>query len=80
MKTKIMITEEQLQNLLHVVKEENFDDFFDKYEKDKREMISMSHEDATMLINMGLHWCKDKPGHPDCEEIYKLRSKLDLYD
>ena len=42
MKTKIMITEEQLQNLLHVVKEENFDDFFDKYEKDKREMISMS--------------------------------------
>lgn len=80
MKKKIVITEEQLQKIVHVVKEQKYDDFFNKYEKDKNEMISMSQEDATMLLNMGQHWCQDKPGHPDCEEVYRLRSKLNLYN
>lgn len=80
MTKRIVITEEQLKKIVNTVKEQKFDDFINKYQNDKNETISMSQDDAAMLLNMGQHWCEGKADHPDCEEVHRLRSKLNLYN
>jgi hypothetical protein len=78
MKT-IVITENQLKKVVDVVKEQKFDDAITKYQKEQNRQISMSQDDAMLLLNLGQSWCEGKSDHPDCEEIHRLRSKLNLF-
>jgi hypothetical protein len=79
MKKKIVLTEEQLKKVVEVVKEQKYDDAISKYQKEQNKQVSMSQDDAMMLISLGQHWCEGKSDHPDCEEVYRLRSQLNLY-
>jgi len=79
MAKRIIITEDQLEKIVDVVKEQKFDDAFTKYQDDKRRKVSLSQDDATLLLNLAQNWCTDKRDHPDCEEVFRLRSQLGLY-
>jgi hypothetical protein len=79
MAKKMIITEDQLQKVVKVVKEQKFDDAIVKYQKEQNKMVSISQDDAKFLLNLGQSWCEGKTDHPDCEEVQRLRSKLNLY-
>lgn len=76
---KMVITEDQLKKVVKVVKEQKFDDAITKYQKEQNKLVSLSQDDAKFLLNLGMNWCEGKSGHPDCEEVQRLRSKLNLY-
>jgi hypothetical protein len=80
MAKKIILTEEQLKTILNVVEEQQFDEFYKKYQKDKSEGVTMPVDDARLLIVLGMNWCQGKENHPDCEEVMKIRSKFNLYN
>jgi hypothetical protein len=79
MAKKIMITEEQLKKVVSVVKEAKFDDALENYKKELNKQVSMSQDEAKLLITLGLNWCEGKDDHPDCDEVLRVRSKLHLY-
>jgi hypothetical protein len=79
MEKKMIITEDQLQKVVKVVKEQKFDDAITKYQKEQNKMVSISQDDAKFLLNLGQNWCEGKSDHPDCEEVLRLKSKLNLY-
>jgi hypothetical protein len=39
----------------------------------------MSHDDASMLVNIATNWCQGKDNLPDCRDIQTIKSKLNLY-
>lgn len=79
MKKKIFLTESQLKKVIDVVSEQQFDEVITSYNREKRETVSIPEDDAKMLVNISKHWCRDKENHPDCEEILRIQSTLNLY-
>ena len=79
MKKKIVLTEEQLKKVVEVVKEQKYDDAISKYQKEYNKQVSMSQNDAMLLLSLGQNWCEGKIDHPDCEEVQSIRSRLNMY-
>jgi hypothetical protein len=77
---KVILTEQQLKSIVKVVKEQQFDEAITKFNKEKNQGVSMPLDDAKLLINVGVNWCHGKDTHPDCEEIYRIRSDFNLYN
>ena len=77
---RIIITEEQLEKIVSVVNEQKFDDAFTKYQEDKKKKVSLSQDDAALLLNLAQSWCTDKRDHPDCEEVFRLRAQIGMYN
>lgn len=78
MAKKIRLTEDQLKNIMKVVKEDTYDQAFSTHQKEKEKEIFMSREDAKLLNTLSKNWCEDKVNHPDCEELEDIAKKLKL--
>ena len=76
MAKKIKITEEQLKSVINVINEQAYDNAIEVYKKERDREVSMSMEDARLLIRLGQNWCEGRVTHPDCEEIEELAKKL----
>lgn len=79
MSKKIKLTETQLKKVVNIISESSFDEMITKYNDTKQREVGMSHDDATMLVNISSNWCEGKDNLPDCQEIQKIKSKLNLY-
>jgi hypothetical protein len=79
MSKKIKLTESQLKKVVNVISESSFDDMITKYNDTKQNEVSMSHDDASMLVNIATNWCQGKDNLPDCRDIQTIKSKLNLY-
>jgi hypothetical protein len=79
MSKKIKLTESQLKKVVNVISESSFDDMITKYNDTKQSEVGMSHDDATMLVNIATNWCQGKDNLPDCRDIQTIKSKLNLY-
>ena len=60
MAKKMVITEDQLKKVVEVIKEQKYDDAISKYQKEQNKQISMSQDDARLLLNLGQNWCEGK--------------------
>ncbi len=80
MAKKLILTENQYQTLLNIVKEQKYDDIITKYQKEQNEGVNVPISELKLLINLGVNWCQGKDNHPDCDEIFKIRSKYNLYN
>lgn len=79
MSKKIKLTETQLKKVVNIISESSFDEMITKYNDTKQREVGMSHDDATMLVNIATNWCEGKDNLPDCQEIQKIKNKLNLY-
>ena len=79
MSKKIKLTETQLKKVVNIISESSFDEMITKYNDTKQREVGMSQDDASMLINIATNWCQGKDNLPDCQEIQKIKSKLNLY-
>lgn len=78
MAKKIKLTEEQLQKVLDVIKEETYDQALTTHQREKSREIFMSNEDAKLMNELAHNWCQDKVSEPHCQELEALTKKLKL--
>lgn len=79
MPQKIILTEEQLNNVVNHLEEQAFDDIITKHQKETMKEISMSRNDAKVLTTFALKWCEGKDKLPDCRHIHQIWTKHELY-
>ena len=75
---KIIITEDQLKDVINVINEQTYDDAVEKYKRERDQETSMGIEDARLLYRLAQNWCEGRVTHPDCEEVEQLGKKLKL--
>ena len=79
MAQKIIITEEQLKKVLNVVKEAEWHEMMQNFEKTTNSEVSMSEEDARLMSIYALKWCEGKEDYPDCKHILSITGKHKLF-